>query len=122
MPEQSSRTRGLVPFKKGQSGNPGGRPVGLSLTRLVREELLKPTVEGSKVTKGEVVAARVVDLAQAGHPTFVPLVWKYVDGEPKAAADLTLRELVEQLAERMGLDPKALLAEFERDMKASGAA
>lgn len=112
----------LKPFPKGVSGNPGGGRKGLSITRLVREELLKPTVEGSKITKGEVVASKVVDLAQAGHPTFVPLVWKYVDGEPKAAADLSLRELVEQLAERMGLDPKALLAEFERDLKQSGAA
>lgn len=112
----------LKPFPKGVSGNPSGRPKGQSITALVRAELQKPAPEDKSKTNGQIVAERVVELAKEGNTTFTPLVWRYVDGDPKTSAELTLRELVEQLAERMGLDPAALLAEFERDLKASGAA
>jgi hypothetical protein len=116
--EVSKRTQ----FKKGQSGNPTGRPKAMSITRLVREELLKPCEDDPAVTKGEKVAEVIVSLAGKGDKVLAPLVWRYMDGDPKTAAELTLRELVEQLAVRMGLDPAALLAEFERDRKAMGAA
>jgi hypothetical protein len=86
----------------------------LSLTRLVRDELQKPTVPGSTVTKAQMVAEKIVNMAQAGHTVFTPLVWRYVDGDPKQATELTLREMAEQLAEKLGLDAKELLAEFER--------
>jgi hypothetical protein len=86
------------------------------------EYLDQPSTEGSSLTNAHMVAAMWVNLSKAGDRTLLPFLVKYVDGEPKAAADLSLRELVEQLAERMGLDPKVLLAEFERDVKQSGAA
>lgn len=94
----------------------------MSLTRLVRQEMQKPTVPGSGVTKGQVVAEKIVNLAQAGDKVLIPVVWRYMDGDPKAAADLTLRELVEQLADRMGLDARTLLADVEREIKNAGAA
>ncbi len=109
----------LKRFPKGQTGNPGGRPKGLSLTALVRGELQKPSEEDQSKTNGQVVAEKVVDLAKEGHTTFTPLVWRYVDGDPKAAAELTLRELAEQLAERMGLNADELLTAFERDVGAA---
>lgn len=109
-------------FKPGQSGNPSGRPKAMSITRLVREELLTPDEHEPTRTKGDVVADKIVAMAMSGDKVIAPLVWRYMDGDPKAAADLSLRELVEQLAARMGLDPTALLAEFERDVKQSGAA
>lgn len=119
MSDQNSRTRGLIPFQKGQSGNPGGRRPGLSLTRLVRNEMEKPSKENPAKTNGDIVAEKVVELAKQGNAVFTPLVWRYVDGDPKAAAELTLKELAEQLAERMGLDAKELLAQFERDLGAA---
>lgn len=109
----------LRPFKKGQSGNPAGRPPGLSLTRLVREELQKPAVEGSSVTKGEMVASRIVAMAQAGDRVFAPLVWRYVDGDPKDSTERALLDLAEQLAPKLGLTPEALVAEFKREMGAA---
>lgn len=103
-------------FKPGQSGNPGGMRPRLSLTRLVRDELQKPTVPGSKITKAEMVAERIVNLAQAGHVVFTPLVWRYVDGEPRDTAEKAIRELAEKLAPKLGLDAATLADEFLRDL------
>jgi len=114
--EQSKRTRGLIPFKPGQSGNPGGRPKGLSITRLVREKLKEPSARGSSQTNADVVAEVVVNLAKAGNPVFTPLVWRYVDGDPKQAGEMALRELAEKLAPKLGLNPDDLLREFLADL------
>ena len=103
-------------FKKGVSGNPTGMRPGLSLTKLVRDELQKPANEGTTTTKAEMVAAMIVNLAQAGDRAMIPLVWRYVDGEPKQAHEMTLRELAEHLAEKMGLDAQELIRAFERDL------
>ncbi len=106
-------------FKPGQSGNPRGPGKAVSITRLVRAELMKPATEGSSVTKGDLVAAKIVSMAQDGDRVIAPLVWRYMDGDPKAAADMTLRELALQLAEKLGLDADALMATFERETGAA---
>ena len=112
------RAGNLRPFKKGQSGNPGGRPAGASITALVRAELQKPSAEDPTITNGEMLAKTVTNLALAGDKVMAPLVWRYMDGDPKAAAEMSLRELAEHLAERLGLDAGELLADFERDQGA----
>lgn len=104
-------------FKPGQSGNPTGRRPGLSLTRLVRDELQKD--DGTGKTKGEVVAEKVVEMAMAGNTVFAPLVWRYVDGDPKAASSEALRELAEKLAPKLGLNADDLLSEFLKDLGAA---
>lgn len=109
----------LRPFKPGQSGNPTGRRPGLSLTRLVRDELQKPAEPGATTTRAEVVAEKVVGLAMEGHTIFTPLVWRYVDGEPKDARERTLGEIVDELAEKMGIDPAVLRSAFERELKSA---
>ena len=70
-------------FKKGVDArrNVGGRPRGQSITALVRAVLNEPCVEGSPITKRQAFAARVVDLAIAGHPVFAKMVWEYEDGK-----------------------------------------
>lgn len=104
---------------KGVSGNPGGRPKGLSLTRLVREELQKPTAPGSAITKAHVIAERIVNLAQAGDRVFAPLVWRYVDGEPKQSAEQALREIAEKLAPQLGVTADDLVKSFLEDLGAA---
>lgn len=109
----------LRPFPKGQSGNPGGHSRSLSITRLIREKLQQPSHEGTTVTNAEMVADVVINLAKAGHTVFTPLVWRYVDGDPKQAGETALRELAEKLAPKLGLDPDELLREFLADLGAA---
>ena len=106
-------------FPKGQSGNPGGQRKGLSITRLVRDELQRQAPGKSGLTNADAIAREVVSLARGGNLAMIPLVWRYVDGDPKAAAELTLRELAERFAERFGLDADELYASFERDQQSA---
>jgi hypothetical protein len=95
----------LKPFPKGRSGNPGGRPKGLSITAAVRRELAEVadllvarTVMGEgdverwqaeALTKADVVAARVVAMALDGDLDAIKLVWSYVDGKPTQGLDVS---------------------------------
>jgi len=106
-------------FKPGQVANPGGRPRGVSISTLIRNQLMEPSPGDPTKTKGEKMAETVVNAAVKGDKVWGPLVWRYMDGDPKTASELTLRELAEQLAERMGLDAKALLESFEREVRAA---
>lgn len=119
MANPRGRPENLRPFPKGVSGNPGGRPAGLSITRLVRQKLQEPCAKDSTITNAEMVAAVIVDLAKAGHQTFAPMVWRYVDGEPKQAGETALRELAEKLAPKLGLDADDLLRAFLEDLGAA---
>jgi hypothetical protein len=100
----------LTRFRKGQSGNPGARST-FSLTRLVRAELQKPAEKGSGVTRGEVVASKVVDLAVAGKEAFVKMVWEYIDGKPMQPVDWEAE--IEKLA-KLGFDRAQLEAVADR--------
>ncbi len=85
----------------------------------MREELQKATTAQEKTTKAEALAETIVRLALEGDRAMIPLVWRYVDGEPKDARSATLREIAEHIAEKTGQDAQALLAAFERDMGAA---
>lgn len=108
-----------VRFQPGQSGNPGGRAKGPSITNLVCRQLQEPYADDPSMTKGEKFAEVVVDMAVAGDKVWGPLVWRYRDGDPKAATEMSLRELAEQLSERLGIDASELMAAFERDAGAA---
>jgi Family of unknown function (DUF5681) len=101
------RLANLKPFPKGTSGNPGGRPKGLSITAAVRRELQESAplllarkvlgtdgaegYDAEPVTKADLVAARVVALAMDGDLDAIKLVWAYVDGKPAQAVDVSGR-------------------------------
>jgi hypothetical protein len=106
-------------FKPGESGNPGGRAKGSTITALVCKQLNEPYAKDPKMTKGEKFAEVVVDMAVAGDKVWGPLVWRYRDGDPKAASEMSLRELAGQLAERLGLNEDELMATFEREAGAA---
>lgn len=109
----------LRPFPKGVSGNPGGHARSLSITRLIREKLQEPAHEGTTITNADMVASMIVNLAKSGDRVMIPLVWRYVDGEPKAATEQSLRDLAEKLAPKLGLDADDLLREFLADLGAA---
>jgi hypothetical protein len=71
-------------FKPGQSGNPGGRPKGTSLTKLIcglleQGELKGASVEGPRVADG--LAHVIVKKALEGDYRFVELVMNRIDGK-----------------------------------------
>jgi hypothetical protein len=71
-------------FKPGQSGNPGGRPRGASLTKLIsglleKEEFQGSSLEGRKVA--DALASVIVTKAIEGDYRFVELVMNRIDGK-----------------------------------------
>ena len=87
--QNSKKATGRGPgFPKGVSGNPGGRPVdGLSLASLLRSELSKDG--GGGKTKGELIAAKYVELGLAGNVMAITSIIDRIDGKP--AQSLTLK-------------------------------
>lgn len=75
-------------WKKGQSGNPKGRP-SFSITALVKEKLqTKP--EGMKETYAELLIKRILNKAiKEGNEAMIRNLWQYMDGMPKQSHELT---------------------------------
>ena len=80
MPFPNRETR----FKPGQSGNPGGRPKGTSLTKLISGVLEKEEFQGVSLKGGKVadeLALVIVKKAIEGDFRFVELVMNRIDGK-----------------------------------------
>lgn len=73
-------------FKKGQSGNPAGKPPGtLSFTSKVRAALEKiaMTKDGEDVSYEQLLVKRVLNKAiEQGDGRMIELIWGYLDGKP----------------------------------------
>jgi hypothetical protein len=73
-------------WKKGQSGNPKGRPEGsgISITTEIKRELAK-VVPGQKATYLELLIKRIMKQAvQDGDTQMITKIWNYIDGLPVA--------------------------------------
>jgi Family of unknown function (DUF5681) len=72
-------------FKPGQSGNPGGRRKGTSLTTLIGRLLEKDQYKNVKLEEGQkvadVLAFVIVDKALEGDYRFVEMVMNRIDGK-----------------------------------------
>lgn len=76
-------------FKPGQSGNPGGRKPGISITKLVKDELAKVEPKTQK-TWGQLVLNRILLKAtRDGDTQMLKAIWAYMDGMPKQSTDIT---------------------------------
>lgn len=76
-------------FIEGVSGNPNGRPKGISITDLVRKELEKAP-EGQQITYAQAFLKKLLHKAiiEGDHAT-QKLIWNYMDGLPRQNIELT---------------------------------
>lgn len=78
-------------FKKGESGNPDGRPKGsgISITTEIKRKL-EEVPEGQKKTYLQLLISRIMkDAIQDGDGQMISKIWAYVDGMPKESKDIT---------------------------------
>ena len=79
-------------FVKGQSGNPNGKPAGItiSITSLVKKELQKCPKGYDKKTYADLIVKRILKNAiEEGDDKMIGRIWAYMDGLPKQNLDLT---------------------------------
>jgi len=93
-----------MPFTKGQSGNPQGRPhKGKTLTEALEKQLKKKDEKGIK--NSEALAAVLVDLAvKEKNIAAIKYVMDRVDGRPTESLELTDGAIDARLREIMGND------------------
>lgn len=88
--QQESRNGGVFPskehqFKRGQSGNPGGRPKGESLVAALRRRLAE---EHNGKTLGEILVEALIKGAVQGKPQHIKEVLDRVEGKVTDKLDL----------------------------------
>jgi hypothetical protein len=114
--DQSDKTRGLIPFKPGQSGNPSGRPKRKPITEAILAELAKPHGRQGK-TKLEAMVASMVSLAISGRSKEAVEVFKlimgYTDGLPVQTVEIDVYDAARREAEARGLDPEKVVSILE---------
>lgn len=123
MSEQNPRTRGLVPFQPGQSGNPTGRPKRKPVTEAILAELAKDHGKGGK-TKLQAMVERLVRLVISGKPReaieAAKLLASYTDGLPVQMVEVDIYDAARRLAEERGLDPDKVISLYESIKRRAG--
>jgi hypothetical protein len=76
-----------MPFTKGKSGNPAGRPKrGAALTDILSYKLDQKT-DGGKLRR-EVIADKLIELAEAGDLPALRCIFDRLDGKPRETVEL----------------------------------
>jgi hypothetical protein len=76
-----------MPFQKGQSGNPAGRPRNEQTITTVLRRLLLEKEDGK--ARAEHVAISLIRLARAGDVNAIKLVFERIDGKVTEPVDVT---------------------------------
>jgi hypothetical protein len=71
-------------FVKGVSGNPNGRPKGISITAMVKDKLKeKPEGQDEKTYADLIISAILKKALKDNDTNMLKTVWQYIDGMPK---------------------------------------
>ena len=79
----NSRANLQKPWKKGECGNPKGRPKGSGITDKLKKILDEPAKEGSDMTTAEVLARAAIKAAAKGDHRFFKEILDRVEGKVK---------------------------------------
>jgi hypothetical protein len=110
-------------FKKGETGNPNGRPRLTRLSESLRQQLSEISPDADEQTIAERIAETLIKLALSGDVQAIKEIGNRTEGLPKQAIDLDLqisdwRTLAKNysLSEQDVIDEaKILIAEFTDD-------
>ena len=88
-PRKTEKSNLRPAWKKGQSGNPAGRPVGsISITSMIKKKL-EEVPEGQKKTYLEILVSKILQRAIVeGDPQMIKTIWSYTDGQPRQGIDI----------------------------------
>ena len=80
-------------FKPGYSGNPQGRPKGISITEMIKRKL-EEVPPGEKRTYLEALILKILKKAIIDEDSqMIKNIWNYVDGMPKEKIEMESGEL-----------------------------
>lgn len=92
--QRKSRADNLIPFKPGESGNPGGRPKGKSLTAVLRE-LLNQIPQGDNKELKEAVVKALIKKALTGDTRALDIIFDRTDGKVSLPLEVTEIQKIE---------------------------
>ena len=80
-------------FKPGQSGNPNGRPKGISITEMVKTALEEVEPKTGIHWKDLIIKRILLKATNDGDTQMLKAIWAYIDGMPRQ--DLNLGGIIE---------------------------
>jgi hypothetical protein len=112
-------------FKKGETGNPSGRPKLTKLTEALREQLTEEMPSAPERTVAEAIARALIRMALSGNVQAAREIADRTEGKPKQSIDVDLQvKDWRELAQSYGLSEQDVIAEakllIESDFDSSG--
>ena len=112
-------------FKKGETGNPSGRPKLTKLTEALREQLTEEMPSAPERTVAEAIARALIREAVSGNVQAAREIADRTEGKPKQSIDVDLQvKDWRELAQSYGLSEQDVIAEakllIESDFDSSG--
>ncbi len=103
----------LKPFQPGQSGNPKGRPKGVTLSDALRRMLAEAAPGRSEQTYAEAIARALCKQAAKGNVLAAREIADRTEGKPKQAVDMTVWDWRE-MAKSYGFTEEDVYREAKR--------
>ena len=106
--------KNLRSFKKGQSGNPKGRPIkDLTLTSLLKEEITKIPAEEKEGRTWRQLLVLAWLSGSLKNPILLKELLDRLEGKVAVPVQIDIQAEARKVAQELGLDPEAVLKEAE---------